>query len=272
MLPKPEWFGEKYAAAFQEPGVALAYQYRPPYSEETIAFLGGLIVDTPRRVLDVGCGTGFIARYLIDQVDHVDALDVSLAMIAEGRRLPNGDHPRLAWIVGRAEDAPLDPPYALITAGDSLHWLDWEVVLPRFASLLAPGGWLAIVQNEQLPVPWGSELLPIIQRYSIYGKFEPVDIAAELERRRLFRKADRVRTHPVPFEQTIDAYIESFHGRASLARERMSPEAAQAFDTEVRWLVSAYTAHIVELQLVADIVWGTPLREVHALASRGAAA
>jgi SAM-dependent methyltransferase len=260
MLPKPEWFGEQYAAAFQEPGVAVAYQHRPPYSDTTIARLAGLIADTPRRVLDVGCGTGYIARPLVDLVDHVDALDVSSAMIEEGRRLPNGDHPHLAWIVGRAEDAPLDPPYALITAGDSLHWLNWEVALPRFASLLAPSGWLAIVSNEQLPVPWGGELLPIIKRYSIYGKFEPVDIAAELEHRGLFRKAGRERTHPVSFDQTIDAYIESFHGRASLARERMIPEVAQAFDAEVRRLVSAYTMHTVELQLVAEIAWGTPLR------------
>jgi SAM-dependent methyltransferase len=262
MLPKPEWFGEQYAAAFQEPGVAVAYQYRPPYSDTTIARLAGLIADTPRLVLDVGCGTGYIARPLVNLVDHIDALDVSSAMIDEGRRLPNGDHPHLTWIVGRAEDAPPGPPYALITAGDSLHWLNWEVALPRFASLLAPNGWLAIVGNEQLSVPWGSELLLIIKRYSIYSKFEPVDIAVELERRGLFREAGRERTHPVSFEQTIDAYIESFHGRASLARERMTSEAAQAFDAEVRRLVSVYTKHIVELQLVAEITWGTPLRPV----------
>jgi SAM-dependent methyltransferase len=260
MLPKPERFGEQYAAAFQEPGVAAAYQHRPPYSDVAIAHLAGLVASTPRRVLDVGCGTGYIARQLVDLVDHVDALDISSAMIDEGRRLPNGDHPRLRWLVGRAEDAPLDPPYALITAGDSLHWLDWAVALPRFASLLAPGGWLAIVLNEQSPVPWGDELLAIIKRFSIYGKYEHVDIIVELERRGLFRQAGRLRTQPVSFEQTIDAYIESFHGRASLARELMTAAAAQAFDVEVRRLVSAYTTHTVELQLVAEIAWGIPLR------------
>ena len=258
MLPKPEWFGEKYASAFQEPSVARAYQYRPPYPDAAIAALADLMTGTPRRALDVGCGTGFIARHLAQLADHVDALDVSQAMIDEGRRLLNGDHPCLSWIVGRAEDAPLSPPYELITAGDSLHWLDWEVALPRFARLLAPNGWLAIVQNVQLPVPWDAELLPIIQRYSIYQKYQPIDIVAELEQRGLFRKHGETRTGPVAFTQPVDEYIESFHGRASLARERIAAEAA-AFDAEVRHLVSRFDPQLVQLQVVGDITWGKPL-------------
>ena len=45
------------------------------------------------------------------------------------------------------ETAPLDPPYALVTAGESLHWMAWEVVLPRFAAALVPGGLLAIADR-----------------------------------------------------------------------------------------------------------------------------
>ncbi|MFL5801884.1 MAG: class I SAM-dependent methyltransferase [Roseiflexaceae bacterium] len=260
MLPKPEWFGEEYASAFQERGVALAYQHRPPYPHTAIAILAGLMTDTPRRALDVGCGTGFIARHLAELADHVDALDVSQAMIDEGRRLPNGDHPRLSWIVGRAEDAPLSPPYALITAGESLHWLDWEIALPRFARLLAPNGWLAIVQSAQLPVAWDAELLPIIQRYSIFKKYQSVDIVAELEQRGLFRKYGGVCTESVAFRQSIDEYIESFHGRASLTRERLATAAA-AFDAEIRRLVARFSPQIVELQMAADITWGKPLTQ-----------
>src|SRR5262245_8074137 len=114
MIPKPACYGEQYASAFQEHGVVAAYQHRPSYPDSVFALLADLIVDSPRRVLDVGCGTGFIARPLVELVDHVDALDVSQAMIDEGRRLPKGDHPRLTWIARRAEDAALNPPYALI--------------------------------------------------------------------------------------------------------------------------------------------------------------
>src|SRR6185436_20285760 len=110
MLPKPAGFGQQYASAFQESSVAAAYQHRPPYPPETFSVLASLIAGSPRSVLDVGCGTGVIARHLVESVDRVDAVDVSPAMIEQGKRAPHGDHPRLNWITGRAEEAPLAPP------------------------------------------------------------------------------------------------------------------------------------------------------------------
>jgi trans-aconitate methyltransferase len=125
MLPKPKHLGPEYSAQFQDRSVVTAYPNRPPYPAEVFALLASLITDAPRAVLDVGCGDGAIARHLVERVDRLDALDFSEAMIAQGRWLPNGDHPKLYWIAGRAEDALLRSPYALITAGASLHWMDW---------------------------------------------------------------------------------------------------------------------------------------------------
>lgn len=39
----------------------------------------------------------------------------------------------------------LDPPYALVVAGDSLHWMDWPVIVPRIRDVLSPNGSLGIV-------------------------------------------------------------------------------------------------------------------------------
>jgi hypothetical protein len=57
---------------------------------------------------------------------------------------------------------------------------------------------------------------------------------------------------------TFDAYIESFHGRASLARVRIGEAAAAAFDSELRNLVSVHGSDQIELQIVIDIVSGRP--------------
>jgi hypothetical protein len=48
------------------------------------------------------------------------------------------------------------------------------------------------------------------------------------------------------FEQSIDDYIESFHSRNGLSRERMSPEQADAFDEEARkFLLGAHSDGVI---------------------------
>lgn len=272
MQPKPAFLGPQTSSAFQESSVAAAYQHRPPYPAAVFDILADLITDTPRHVLDAGCGTGFLARPLAERVERVDALDVSATMIAQGQRLPGGDSPHLRWIIGRAEDATLDPPYALITAGDSLHWMEWDVVMPRFARLLTPHGYLAILTVGWLPVPWQDALNTLIQRSSTVRDFQPHDPPKDVEARGLFQRMGERHTEPVPFAQSLDAYVESFHGRASFSRERMDPAEAAAFDAELRALVTSFSqdavesADAVELRLVAEVVWGKPLAPLASLA------
>lgn len=258
-MDKPAAYSMERATAFQEASVADAYRFRPAYPPAVFPLLATLIHDEPRRVLDVGCGTGFLARHLMKIAEHVDAVDISAVMIERGKRMPNGDHPRLRWLLGRAEDAPLTPPYALITAGESLHWMDWMVIMPRLRSLLSPNGMLAILELGNEPLPWGGELLQIIRRFSTIRDYQPLDLAEELEHCGLFERHGRQRTESVPFIQLLDEYIESFHGRASFSRERMSSADAAAFDEAVRKLVMAHCGSMVELSVYAEVTWGAPL-------------
>jgi SAM-dependent methyltransferase len=258
--PKPVFLGPEQAAVFQSDAVAKAYQFRPPYPEAAFDTLINLMLDTPQHVLDIGCGTGFIARRLVGRATHIDALDISAAMIAQGRRLPGGDAPTLRWIVGAAENAPLNPPYALIVAGDSLHWMNWATLMPRLATMLTPAGSLALLGVGQLPTPWDDQLLPVILHYSTNRDYRPYNLVAELETRGLFRTSGRHTTVPLAFSQPLEEYIESFHGRASFARERMGRAAASAFDNAIRTVVSQYSRNGVSLQVVTEVVWGKPLR------------
>src|SRR5687767_14999630 len=146
--PKPSHHSAAYGAWFRDPLVAQAYPARPPYPEEVISRLTSLVAGGPAQeaaVLDLGAGTGDLARRLAPLFARVDAVDASEAMVAIGKSLPSGEHPHIHWRLGMAEEAPLDPPYGLATAGESLHWMDWDVVLPRVARSLVPGAVLAIV-------------------------------------------------------------------------------------------------------------------------------
>ncbi|MFN8498562.1 MAG: class I SAM-dependent methyltransferase [Anaerolineae bacterium] len=259
MNTKPSYLSEEHARAFQDPTVADAYQYRPRYPHSVVKFLSSLVRDTPRRILDAGCGTGFLSRRLVQIADGVDAVDFSAAMIERGRRLPNGAHPSLRWIVGRMEDVAVSGPYALITCADSLHWMTWDVVLPRFARLLAPNGVLAILEISEMPTPWHDGLREIIRAFSTNQNYQPVDLGAELARRGLFAGDGRRRLGPTPFTQPLEAYIESFHGRAAFSRARMAPADASAFDQAVRDIVAPHIGETVTLQVFTDVIWGKPV-------------
>src|SRR5947207_11668711 len=132
MLPRPAHLTPDNAARFKDQSVVDFYPLRLPYPPQVFDILVDLITDEPRAVLDVGSGTGDIARGLVRRVERVDAVDFSEAMIAKGKMVPEGDHPHLRWIYGAVDTVALDPPYALVTAGESVHWMNWEVVFPRF--------------------------------------------------------------------------------------------------------------------------------------------
>lgn len=257
MQPKPKHLGVEYAQQFQDRSVAVAYSTRPPYPTEVFEILRGLLGDGPRAVLDIGCGTGDIARRLAAIVERVDAVDFSREMVARGKQLPGGDDTRLSWVVGRVEEAPLRPPYGLVTAGESLHWMDWAIVLPRCREVLAPGGYLAIVGRGDGPNAWDAALLDLIKTYSTNRDFQPYNLVEELEARSLFTKTGERHTAPMPFAQPVEAYIESFHSRNGFSRERMRPEDAAAFDARVRELVTPYSeGGMLHLDVFGVVVWG----------------
>lgn len=260
MLPKPSHLGEVYAAQFEDDSVARAYPTRPPYPDEVFSLIAASAPSNAPRVLDLGCGTGDLARRLTAIAERVDAVDRSAAMIAEGKSLLGGDAPNLRWIVGRTEDAPLDPPYDLVTAAESLHWMEWQPVLQRVRAALVPGGSLVVIERHALPLPWDDALLDIIQRYSTNREFSPYNFIGELTARGLVRVKQHSRTQPVPFRQPIGEYIESFHSRNGFSRERMMPDEATAFDEAVRALVVPYVhSGTVEQQIVAQMTWCEPL-------------
>jgi SAM-dependent methyltransferase len=265
MLPKPKGLAPEYGAQFRDRSVAEAYPHRPPYPAATFDVLAGLVAGGSGAVLDVGAGTGDIARRLAPLVARVDAVDASAAMIARGRGLPGGDAPKLVWIEGMVEEAALSPPYGLITAGESLHWFDWAAVFPRFAAALVPGGFLTIVGRE-----WGTDaererLHPIIGRYSTNRDFRPYNLLAELESRGLFAPEGQRRVGPEPWEPTIAEYLECRHSQNGLSRERMG-HSAEAFDREMaaalRDLCREGALGLRDDRLVltveATITWGRP--------------
>ncbi|NYJ06054.1 class I SAM-dependent methyltransferase [Petropleomorpha daqingensis] len=135
---------------------SVAAQYaalRPSYPDDAVRFLLG---ETPRRVLDLGAGTGLLTERLVAAGHEVVAVDPSAEMLAQlAARLPD-----VVLHVGAAEQIPLpDGEVDAVVAGQAAHWFDPASAAPEIARLLRPGGVLGLIWNARDErVPWVAAL------------------------------------------------------------------------------------------------------------------
>lgn len=107
------------------------------------ARIAALPLPASPRVLEIGCGTGFLTQALADAGIGGDWLvtDIAPGMVARCReRL--GETPRRRFAVLDGErDTPAGGPFDLICSSLALQWFeDAPAALARMASWLAPGG------------------------------------------------------------------------------------------------------------------------------------
>lgn len=90
--------------------LAALYDLDNGWSEDR-SFYRDLAGKTPCRVLEIGCGTGLIARAMALLGHEVTGVDPAQAMLDVGRRAPFGD--RVEWVRGTAQDFALAPRFDL---------------------------------------------------------------------------------------------------------------------------------------------------------------
>lgn len=96
----------------------------------------------PRRVLDIGCGTGFLTRNILAlfPAAEVVALDLSPGMIEFARRKLPRDA-ALEFVVADAMEYTPSEPFDLVVSSSTLQWLQpFERLFAKLRSLLTPGG------------------------------------------------------------------------------------------------------------------------------------
>jgi len=258
---KPRHLAPEYAEQFGDAEVAAAYEHRPPYPAETFAIVEPLLGPRPRRVLELGAGTGDFTIGLAPRVDHLVAVEPSRAMLDRGRHRGGALGARVEWLAVPAEDHAFDRQYSAVVAAEAFHWLDWHRVLPRIAASLTAGGQLILAERSVAgTLPWDPDLLRLIQEYSTNQDYVPYDTATELEARGVFTVRGRARTGAVEHRQSLEGYVESFHSRNGFSRARQGAGRAREFDEQLTALVRRYCRDdVVELAVEARIVWGRPV-------------
>ena len=138
--------------------VADAYDRgRPSYPAEAATWLAGT---APRRVLELGAGTGRLTGELVALGHQVVATDPLAPMLRHlSRRLPD-----VAAARAVAEQIPLRPRSVdVVASAQAFHWFDLDRALPEIARVLRPGGQIALVWNERDErIPWVRRLGEVI--------------------------------------------------------------------------------------------------------------
>jgi ubiquinone/menaquinone biosynthesis C-methylase UbiE len=105
---------------------------------------------TPERVLDVGCGTGYLLRVLAHRYPDAERLagvDPAPQMAEMARTC--ADDGRLSFSPGTVEDLhyPADTFDLIVSPTSFDHWSDQQAGLLECARVLRPGGHLVLVDH-----------------------------------------------------------------------------------------------------------------------------
>jgi SAM-dependent methyltransferase len=102
------------------------------------------IPPTARRGLDVGCGNGLLARAVAARGVAMLAIDLAPQMIALAQDQTESELP-IRYQIADVMSAPLLPEsFDVVCSVNMVHHLPIEVIVPRLATLVAPGGHLII--------------------------------------------------------------------------------------------------------------------------------
>lgn len=106
----------------------------------------------PERIVDLGCGTGYLTRQLADNYPHarVVGVDNDRAMLAKAAHEASG----VVWELGDAAQWRPERPMDLIFSNAALHWLPRHGALfGHLAGALAADGVLAIQMPRNFDAP-----------------------------------------------------------------------------------------------------------------------
>ena len=128
--------------------------FRAGFPESMFDRLAAFDVGQPgHTVIDLGTGTGTLARGFAVRGCDVIGVDPDRRMISEAKRLDRQGEVRITYVAARAEFTGLKSGMAeLVTAGQCWHWFDQPRVTAEVIRLLKPGGKLVIANFDWLPL------------------------------------------------------------------------------------------------------------------------
>ncbi len=107
-----------------------------------------------QRVLDLGTGTGSLARGFARAGALVTGLDIAPLLLEQARALDHAEDLHIDYRVARAEATGFgESQFDLVSAGQCWHWFDRPLAAAEVRRVLRPGGKVLIAHFDWLPLP-----------------------------------------------------------------------------------------------------------------------
>lgn len=170
-----------------------------------------------RLVLDVGTGTGTLARGFALRGARATGLDPGGALLRQAQRLDGAAGARVNYVQGVAEALPLrDAALDVLSAGQCWHWFDGPRVAAEARRTLRPGGAIVIAYFDWLPLPGNV----VLATETLIERFNPE-----------WKLGGRLGIHP---RWTRDLAIAGFESIETYSFDQPAPYSHEAWRGRVR--------------------------------------
>lgn len=205
-----------------------------------------------QRLVDVGTGTGTLARGFASRGCKVTGIDPDARMLSAARKLGAESNISVRYIQATAENTQLEDSSAdVVTAGQCWHWFDRPLATQEALRILTRGGKLVIAHFDWLPL--SGNMVEATERLieahnpewnlgggrGIHGEWLPALGNAGLQSIETFSYDVDVPYTPAAWRGRI---------RASAGVAALSPEAVQTFDADLaEILADRYPAETLDV-------------------------
>lgn len=148
-------------------------KYRPHYSPEILGVLRDECGLAPKHiVIDVGCGTGLLAKIFLENGNSVIGVEPNANMRAAGEQFLSS-FGKFSMVAGSAEDTSLPGQHAdFVIAAQAFHWFQPEATRREFARILKRGGWAVLIWHDR-----DMESTPFLRAYEDFLQRYATDYA-----------------------------------------------------------------------------------------------